>query len=92
MKTKSLLSVFLLLLLTTLSAAMREISFYSPSPAKIPPVIDGKLDDPCWRDTAEYTASYEYFKSNPGGNSGTVSGSSTTAAGFISPSSIMNRM
>jgi len=66
MKTKSFSAVFLLLILTTLSAAMREISFYSPVPAKIPPVIDGKLDDPCWRDAAECTASYEYFKSNPG--------------------------
>ena len=46
MKTKYFLSVFLLLILililTTLSAAMREISFYSPVPAEIPPVIDGK--------------------------------------------------
>ena len=66
MKTKSLLSVFLLLILTTLSAAMREVSFYCPAPAESPPVIDGKLDDPCWRDAPEYTASYEYFKSNPG--------------------------
>ena len=66
MKTKIFLSSLLLLILTTLSAFVREVSFYCPAPAKIPPVIDGKLDDPCWRDVPEYTASYEYFKSNPG--------------------------
>ena len=66
MKTKFFLSSALLLILTMLSAGVREISFYCPAPAKTPPVIDGKLDDPCWREAAEYTASYEYFKSNPG--------------------------
>lgn len=48
-----------------LFANMREVSFYCATPARSIPVIDGKLDDPCW-DVPEYTASYEYFKPNPG--------------------------
>ena len=66
MKTKFFLSAALFLVLTTLSAAVREVSFYCPAPAKAAPVIDGELDDPCWRDAPDYTASYEYFKPDPG--------------------------
>lgn len=55
----------LLNIAVTLNANMREVSFYCATPAKSIPVIDGKLDDPCWN-VPEYTASYEYFKPNPG--------------------------
>ncbi len=63
---KSLLMLSLLAgIVLHLSANMREVSFYCATPAKSIPVIDGKLDDPCWN-VPEYTASYEYFKPNPG--------------------------
>ena len=47
-------------------ADMREVSFYCVRPAKTAPVLDGKLDDPCWKEAQEFTSSYEYFKPNPG--------------------------
>lgn len=65
MNKRYLLIGALLSLAVTLSANMREVSFYCATPAKSIPVIDGKLDDPCWN-VPEYTASYEYFKPNPG--------------------------
>lgn len=46
-------------------ANMREVSFYTPVFVKQAPVIDGKLDDPCWKQAAPYTNTYEYFKPNP---------------------------
>ena len=49
-----------------LIADMREVSFYCARPAKTAPVLDGKLDDPCWKEAQEFTSSYEYFKPNPG--------------------------
>ncbi|MBQ9772410.1 MAG: hypothetical protein IJW23_11365 [Lentisphaeria bacterium] len=49
-----------------LYANMREVSFYCARPAKIAPVLDGKLDDPCWQNVPEFTSTYEYFKPNPG--------------------------
>lgn len=58
----------ILLLCVSLAAAgdMREVSFYCARPAATPPVLDGKLDDPCWRKAQEFTSTYEYFKPNPG--------------------------
>ncbi|MBQ9771366.1 MAG: hypothetical protein IJW23_06030 [Lentisphaeria bacterium] len=64
MKKKSVI-LFLSALILSVQANMREVSFYCATPAKSIPVIDGKLDDPCWN-VPEYTASYEYFKPNPG--------------------------
>ena len=58
--------VFISIIPMFASANMREISFYCPVPAEKPPVIDGILDDPCWKKAAPYTATYEYFKPNPG--------------------------
>lgn len=45
---------------------MREVSFYCPVRISQSPVIDGKLNDKCWGQVAPYTATYEYFKPNPG--------------------------
>ena len=49
-----------------LHANMREVSFYCARPAKVAPVMDGKIDDPCWKNVPEFTSTYEYFKPNPG--------------------------
>ena len=65
MKLKLLFAGLLLSMILPIHANMREVSFYCATPAKSIPVIDGKLDEPCWN-VPEYTASYEYFKPNPG--------------------------
>lgn len=44
---------------------MREISFYTAVPAKTAPVIDGVLDDACWKDAVAHTYYYEYVHINP---------------------------
>lgn len=45
---------------------MRELSFYEVKPAKTAPVLDGKLDDPVWKELPRHTAYYEYAKPAPG--------------------------
>lgn len=49
-----------------LNAQMRELSFYEVRRTDSAPVIDGKLDDPCWQAADRHHAYYEYFKPNPG--------------------------
>ncbi len=44
---------------------LRNVSFYPVRYSPASPVIDGKLDDPCWRGIKPYNSYYEYFKSNP---------------------------
>ena len=66
MRTKLLLILFLLYSALFLHANIREVSFYCPVKVAKSPVIDGKLDDECWTKAAPYTATYEYFKPNPG--------------------------
>lgn len=66
MKRKILLAGALFCAVLMLRANMREVSFYCARPAKTAPVLDGKLDDPCWKDVPEFTSTYEYFKPNPG--------------------------
>ena len=56
----------LLCMTTALYANMREVSFYCVKPATAAPVLDGDLNDPCWKNAMNYTSSYEYFKPNPG--------------------------
>lgn len=51
---------------TALFANMREVSFYCARSTKTAPVLDGNLNDPCWKNAMDYTSSYEYFKPNPG--------------------------
>ena len=65
-KMRWLLNLLLPLIPMLVSANMREVSFYCPVPAEKPPVIDGILDDPCWKNAEGYRATYEYFKPNPG--------------------------
>ncbi|OQA88998.1 MAG: hypothetical protein BWY31_00183 [Lentisphaerae bacterium ADurb.Bin242] len=50
----------------TLSAQMRELSFYEVKPAEAPPVLDGRLDDPVWHKVPVHRDYYEYWKSDPG--------------------------
>ena len=61
-----LLAILLLGLPLAALADMREVSFYCVRPTAMPPVIDGRLDDPCWRQAQDFTSTYEYFKPNPG--------------------------
>lgn len=66
MKKKLLAAGLLFCTVLGLHANMREVSFYCARPAKTAPVLDGNLDDPCWKDVPEFTSTYEYFKPNPG--------------------------
>jgi hypothetical protein len=50
----------------TAAAQTRELSFYEIRPTAAAPVIDGKLDEECWRTANRHSAYYEYFKPNPG--------------------------
>lgn len=45
---------------------MRELSFYEVKFTDKAPVIDGKLEDECWKNAMPYSTYYEYFKGNPG--------------------------
>ena len=45
--------------------ALREISFMTAMPTKSAPVIDGSLDDACWKEGAANTTYYEFNKVNP---------------------------
>ena len=45
--------------------ALREISFMTAMPAKSAPVIDGAVDDACWKDGVANTTYYEFNKVNP---------------------------
>ena len=47
------------------AAAFREISFMTAMPAKTAPVVDGAVDDACWKDGAANTIYYEFNKVNP---------------------------
>ena len=66
MKMKWLYAGIFLCAASTLFANMREVSFYCARSTKNAPVLDGKLDDPCWQNAMDYTSTYEYFKPNPG--------------------------
>ena len=66
MKKKLLAAGLLFCTIAGLHANMREVSFYCARPAKTAPVLDGNLDDPCWKNAQEFTSTYEYFKPNPG--------------------------
>ena len=45
--------------------ALREISFMTAMPAKTAPVIDGAVDDACWKEGVVNTTYYEFNKVNP---------------------------
>lgn len=63
---KILFSAALLLMsFPILRANIREVSFYTPTITTQAPVIDGRLDDECWKNAIEYNNTYEYFKPNP---------------------------
>ncbi|OGV49883.1 MAG: hypothetical protein A2X49_07500 [Lentisphaerae bacterium GWF2_52_8] len=49
----------------TASAQMRELVFDEVVPTNEPPKIDGKLDDPCWKNAMVHDKYYAYFKENP---------------------------
>lgn len=64
---KNILSALLILFAAShIYANIREVSFYTPILVNQAPVIDGKLDDECWKKAPAYTNTYEYFKPNPG--------------------------
>lgn len=65
MKIILFLAVFLLMSVSILHANIREVSFYTPTVTSKAPVIDGKLDDECWKKAPIYDNTYEYFKPNP---------------------------
>ena len=45
--------------------SIREISFTTASPAAKAPVLDGRLDDACWKAAVPNTAYFEYWKGDP---------------------------
>ena len=45
--------------------ALREISFMTAMPARTAPVVDGAVDDACWKDGVANTTYYEFNKVNP---------------------------
>jgi hypothetical protein len=47
------------------AAALNEIYVDFAVKAETPPVLDGKLDDPAWKDAIVHTRFYEYFKPHP---------------------------
>lgn len=55
-----------IMLMGTVYGQLKELSYYEVKPVSVPPVINGKLDDPCWREANRHTVYYEYFKPNPG--------------------------
>ncbi len=54
MKASSLLLI-LFLSASTLSGAPNRVYLHLASPADSPPVIDGRLDDPCWKKAPAFT-------------------------------------
>ncbi len=56
---------FVFFVAVNLYGNIREVSFYTPVLTDSAPVLDGKLDDKCWQQAAEYSNTYEYFKPNP---------------------------
>jgi hypothetical protein len=49
-----------------MQAEMQTLSFYAAVSTGESPVINGKLDDQCWKRAEVYSSYYEYFKPNPG--------------------------
>ncbi len=47
------------------SETLREVSCDDAVFTASAPKLDGKLDDPCWKNTPAHTRYYEYFKPNP---------------------------
>ena len=41
---------------------LRELSFMTAMPARPPPVIDGRLADPCWQSAVPNRNYYEFLK------------------------------
>lgn len=57
--------LLLCLLPAALIAEVREAVFYEVRAAAKAPVLDGKLDDPCWQNAQIHTKYYQYGKPNP---------------------------
>ncbi len=47
------------------SETLREVAFDDAAFTSSAPKMDGKLDDPCWKNAPVHTRYYEYFKPNP---------------------------
>ncbi len=58
--------VFVLLTPSTRAAGVRMLAFYELRRTASPPVLDGKLDDACWKQADRSVIYYEYYKPNPG--------------------------
>ena len=59
------LASFLFAAVSAEAAALNEIYVDFAVKAETPPVLDGKLDDPAWKDAIVHTRFYEYFKPHP---------------------------
>jgi len=62
---KKILSALLLLLIFNAYAEMKNLALTVAVYSKESPVIDGKLDDQCWKQAETYTEYYVYFQPNP---------------------------
>ncbi|MBR2625522.1 MAG: hypothetical protein IKD23_03885 [Lentisphaeria bacterium] len=47
------------------TAGLREVAFYKVSPTNDPPVLDGKLDEQCWKNAEVLSRYWQYGKPNP---------------------------
>lgn len=61
----TVLASFLFAAVSAEAAALNEIYVDFAVKAETPPVLDGKLDDPAWKDAIVHTRFYEYFKPHP---------------------------
>ncbi len=63
---KKIISALLLLLIFNAYAEMKNLALNVAVYSKESPVIDGRLDDQCWKQAYTYTDYYVYWRPNPG--------------------------
>ena len=62
---RKIVQLILCLFFLRSTAEVREVAFYKVTPADAPPVLDGKLDEPCWKKAEVLSRYWQYGKPNP---------------------------